>query len=82
MKRELTTKEKAIVELAITGMTNKEIADQLGNPVQVIKNHLKRVFDKLGVNSRVQLVLHYYARPIAEWNIARQRDRELRAKIG
>jgi len=72
MNRELTAKEKAIVELAVLGLTNKEIAKELGHPEQVIKNYLKVVYDKLGVDNRVRLILHYYARPIAEWNHARR----------
>ena len=38
------------------GLTNREIAEQLGLSQHTIKNCLFRVFDKLGVSSRVELL--------------------------
>ncbi|HEY3383863.1 MAG TPA: response regulator transcription factor [Vicinamibacterales bacterium] len=54
----LTLRELQIVAAVVEGATNKQIGDQLGLSRQTIKNHLSRVFDKLGVDSRLELVLH------------------------
>jgi DNA-binding NarL/FixJ family response regulator len=54
----LSPKELAIVPCVTLGMRNKEIAHKLGTTEQIIKNHLYRVYDKLGVSDRLELVLY------------------------
>jgi two-component system, NarL family, nitrate/nitrite response regulator NarL len=54
----LSPKELAIVTCITQGMRNKEIAVQLGTTEQVIKNYLRRVYEKLGVSDRIELA-HY-----------------------
>ena len=39
-------------------MRNKEIAYQIGTTEQVIKNYLRKVYDKLGVSDRLELALY------------------------
>jgi hypothetical protein len=41
----------------VTGASNKDIAWQLGLNEQTVKNHLRKVFDKLHVANRVELAL-------------------------
>jgi DNA-binding NarL/FixJ family response regulator len=53
----LTPREKEIVALIVTGASNKDIAWQLGLNEQTVKNHLRKVFDKLHVANRVELAL-------------------------
>lgn len=53
----LSTNEIAIAKLVSQGRTNPEIAS-LGTSEQAIKNHLRQIFDKLGVWSRLELQLH------------------------
>jgi two-component system nitrate/nitrite response regulator NarL len=53
----VTVREAAVVRLAIEGMSNREIAQQLALTEHTVKNYLFRVFDKLGVSNRVELVL-------------------------
>jgi len=53
----VTVREAAVVRLAIEGLSNREIAQQLGLTEHTVKNYLFRVFDKLGVSNRVELVL-------------------------
>ncbi len=51
-------KELAIITCITQGKRNKEIADQLGTTEQVIKNYLRKVYDKLGVSDRLELALY------------------------
>jgi two-component system NarL family response regulator len=53
----LTTRELAVLELLARGLSNKEIQSALSLPEGTLKNHLKRVFDKLDVTDRTQAVL-------------------------
>ena len=52
-------KELAIITCITQGMRNKEIAYQLGTTEQVIKNYLRKVYDKLGVSDRLELALYF-----------------------
>ncbi len=54
----LTRREKTIVSCLMQGWRNKEIADQLSITEQTVKNHLRTVFDKVGVSDRLELVLY------------------------
>jgi DNA-binding CsgD family transcriptional regulator/tetratricopeptide (TPR) repeat protein len=52
---ELTTAERQVVELAVDGLSNKEIARSLVVAVPTVETHLSRAYAKLGVRSRAQL---------------------------
>ncbi|HEY7076863.1 MAG TPA: AAA family ATPase [Solirubrobacteraceae bacterium] len=52
---ELTPTERDVVELASTGLANKEIARSLHLAVHTVEVHLSRAYAKLGVRSRTQL---------------------------
>jgi len=54
----LTPKEVAIITCITQGKRNKEIAFQLGTTEQVIKNYLRKIYDKLGVSDRLELALY------------------------
>ena len=54
----LSTKEMAIITCITQGKRNKEIAFQLGTTEQVIKNYLRKIYDKLGVSDRLELALY------------------------
>ena len=54
----LSPKELAIITCITQGKRNKEIAYQLGTTEQVIKNYLRKVYDKLGVSDRLELALY------------------------
>ena len=51
----LTTAERRVVELAVEGLTNREIGGELFVSHHTVANHLAHVFDKLGIRSRVEL---------------------------
>lgn len=57
-KVQLTPKESLIVCCVTQGMKNKEIALRVGTTEQVVKNYLRKVYDKLGVADRLELALY------------------------
>src|SRR5579872_5799072 len=57
-KVQLTPKESLIVSCVTQGMKNKEIALRVGTTEQVVKNYLRKVYDKLGVADRLELALY------------------------
>ncbi|PYU24200.1 MAG: hypothetical protein DMG32_14490 [Acidobacteria bacterium] len=57
VKSRMTKRETEVVRLAVEGLSNREIGQQLGLTEHTVKNYLFRVFDKLGVSNRVELVL-------------------------
>jgi DNA-binding NarL/FixJ family response regulator len=54
----LSEKELAIIACITRGMRNKEIAYQIGTTEQVVKNYLRKIYDKLGVADRLELALY------------------------
>jgi DNA-binding NarL/FixJ family response regulator len=54
----LSPKEAQIVAYIVEGRTNKDIAGTLQTSEQVVKNHLGKIFDKLGVFNRLELALY------------------------
>jgi two-component system, NarL family, nitrate/nitrite response regulator NarL len=52
----LSKRELEVVQYLAQGLTNREIAERMGLSQHTIKNYLFRVFDKLGVSSRVELL--------------------------
>lgn len=53
----LSRKELQILRLLMRGYKNREIAQELNNTEQVIKNYLRSIFDKSGTSDRLELVL-------------------------
>ena len=65
---QLSPKEIQVTTMVWQGKTNPEIARTLGCTEQVIKNHLRSVFDKLGVWSRLELALYVASHGGAAWS--------------
>jgi DNA-binding NarL/FixJ family response regulator len=57
VENRMTKREGDVVRLAVEGLSNREIARELGLTEHTVKNYLFRIFDKLGVSNRVELVL-------------------------
>ena len=52
----ITAREAEVAELAAHGLNNKQIAARLGLSEHTVKNHLFRIFDKLNVANRIELL--------------------------
>jgi DNA-binding NarL/FixJ family response regulator len=66
-REQLSFAEIRIATLVWQGQTNPEIALVVGTSEQVIKNHLRNVFDKLGVWSRLELALYVASHGGQKW---------------
>ncbi len=53
----LSQREKQVIGFILEGCTNRQIAETLQTSEQVVKNHLSRIFDKVGVYNRLELAL-------------------------
>jgi DNA-binding CsgD family transcriptional regulator/tetratricopeptide (TPR) repeat protein len=58
----LTTSELTVARLVAEGLTNREVAERLFVSPHTVNSHLRRVFSKLGINTRVELarIAHEY----------------------
>jgi DNA-binding CsgD family transcriptional regulator len=52
----LTKREKEVVSLLVSGASTRSIAEQTKLTVATVHTYLKRIYSKLGVHSRVELV--------------------------
>jgi DNA-binding NarL/FixJ family response regulator len=64
---QLTDREIKVATLVWQGRTNSQIARALKTSEQKIKNQLRRVFDKLGVWTRLELALYVSSHGGARW---------------
>ena len=54
----LSNKELQIISGVTQGLRNKDIAKDVGTTEQVVKNYLRKIYDKLGVSDRLELALY------------------------
>ncbi len=79
----LTAKEIQIAILVWQGLTNREIGKIVGTSEQVIKNHLRSTFDKLGVWSRLELAMYVASHGGTNWPPAAEgRDMPFEQVVG
>ena len=62
----LTPREDQVVGLVAEGIGNREIAQELGVKENTVKKSLLRIYDKIGVSNRVELVLYAITHRIAQ----------------
>lgn len=58
----ISPREEEVLELIVNGKTNKEIASLLFISEHTVKNHLSRIFDKMNVTDRSQIIALIYKR--------------------
>ncbi len=66
----LTPREEQVVALVAEGLSNRDVARELSLSEHTVKKYLFRIFDKLGISTRVELVLYAvnHGAPLqAEW---------------
>ena len=66
----VTPREEQVVALVAEGLSNRDIARELGLSEHTVKKYLFRIFDKLGISTRVELVLYAVSHGdhrVAEW---------------
>ena len=66
----LTPRGEQVVALVAEGLSNREVARELGLSEHTIKKCLFRIFDRPGISTRVELVLYAVAhgnQRVAEW---------------
>jgi len=61
----LSRRELQVVQFLSEGLTNQEIGNRLGLSRHTIKNYLLKIFDKLGVSNRVELLFLTLSQPIS-----------------
>jgi DNA-binding NarL/FixJ family response regulator len=54
----LAQREDEVANLVAEGMTNREVAQKLGVAEHTVSNYLFRIYEKLGISSRVELALY------------------------
>ena len=62
----LTSREREVLTLICKGMKNKAIADSLFITETTVRHHLTSIFEKLKVNSRLELVVHAFNKKLVE----------------
>jgi DNA-binding NarL/FixJ family response regulator len=53
----VTPREEQVVALVAEGLSNREIAQELALSENTVKKYLFRIFEKLGISTRVELVI-------------------------
>lgn len=76
----LTLTEAGVARLAANGQKNEQIADLLAIQPSTVQNHLARVYRKLGVRSRTELLLLLGAAQASERGGSPDRDAQVRRK--
>lgn len=58
MTKTLSKREEQIARLVASALSNRELSQKLGLSEHTVKNYLSRIFEKLGIATRTELVLH------------------------
>jgi DNA-binding NarL/FixJ family response regulator len=58
-KTHLSSREQMVLECLAKGLTYKQTADQLGISIDTVRTYLRRIYEKLHVQSRTEAVAKY-----------------------
>lgn len=78
----LTIREREVTQLLLAGLGIKEIGVQLRISPNTVRNHIKRVYSKLGVHDRIALVLAGVAAGLVRVPVASSPRSRLAARAG
>jgi two-component system, NarL family, nitrate/nitrite response regulator NarL len=70
----LSDRELEVVHSLAEGLTNREIGERLGLSRHTVKNYLFRVFDKVGVSSRMELLHLTMRQPVPQRSIQQEKS--------
>jgi two-component system nitrate/nitrite response regulator NarL len=59
----LSKREEEIAQLVAAGLSNLDVSNKLGLSQHTVKNNLSRIFEKLGISTRIELVLYILSQP-------------------
>src|SRR5215472_614160 len=76
----LTPREEQTVNLVTEGLNNREIARELNLKENTVKKSLLRIYDKLGVSNRVELVLYALSHCQARMTDSMQKNNQCRSE--
>jgi DNA-binding NarL/FixJ family response regulator len=62
----LTGREMEVIRMVCEGLNNKEIAERLSISPLTVRHHLSSIYRKLGVASRLKLVIYAYNNGLSE----------------
>jgi DNA-binding NarL/FixJ family response regulator len=74
-------KEMLIISGVTQGLKNKDIAVQVGTTEQVVKNYLRKIYDKLGVADRLELALYSMHRKLLDTYTPQPTERKAAASL-
>ena len=63
----LTASETKVLDLVAKGMTNRDIADELGLAEKTVKNHVTSMLAKLGLSRRTQVIAWVASQHTTTW---------------
>jgi DNA-binding NarL/FixJ family response regulator len=66
----LTRREQQIADAVARGLSNRQIATELGISIETVKQHLSSIYSKLAMRNRVMLALHVVRSADAEQRLA------------
>ena len=70
----LTTREKEILSLIVEGHNKNKIAESLNLSAHTVNTHIRNIFIKLNVHSRVELMLKVFNKKESEFEKSEDND--------
>ena len=78
----LGKREEEICQLVATGLSNREISEKLFLSEHTVKNHLFQIFDKLGISTRIELVLYTLSHAKLRRSVSKDNSQAPSDKLG